>query len=543
MTRHDPNNIEETNMTLLESDTRPRTADITSVGAGELATLIAQGDISALEAVDAHIERIERVNAKLNAVVVRRYDVARAEARAADQQRARGEALGPLHGVPITIKECLDLEGTPSTFGLPSRANLRAAHDDVYVARMRAAGAIVVGKTNVAQILFYIESDNPLYGRTNNPWNPDRTCGGSSGGEAAIIATGGSALGLGTDIGGSLRYPATFCGIASLKPTAGRTPDAGRYSLPIGQRAIVSQVGVLARRVADVGLGLEVINGGSNPAVEPPMPLGDPARVDVSGLRVAYYTDDGTFQVAPAVRRAVREAADALKLRGARVSEWQPPDAAQALDLFYGIMSADGGAGFKYTLGRDKRDPRIGMLMTLLARSRPTLAAIGGLLRLLGQHGLAGGMSQFGHRDTWHYWQLVEAQMEYQCRFAEALDHGAGGPFDVVLCPVASLPAWTHGAARDLILGGAYTTLYNLLGYPAGVVPFTRVRADEEVGRTRSRDMVQQAAYKVEQGSAGLPVGVQVVARPWREHVALAAMRAIEDAARAHHDFPHMPAI
>ena len=140
-------------------------------------------------------------------------------------------------------------------------------------------------RSNVSQLLLFSESDNPVYGRTNNPWNLARTSGGSSGGQAAIIAAGGSPLGLGTDIGGSLRYPAAFCGIASFKPTAGRTPDPGRYSVPIGQRAVVSQVGVLARRVEDIALGLEIINGGRNPNVEPPMPLGDPATVDVTQLR------------------------------------------------------------------------------------------------------------------------------------------------------------------------------------------------------------------------------------------------------------------
>jgi fatty acid amide hydrolase len=527
----------------IDSSIQPHPSELGRLDASELTRLIASGAVSAIEAVEAHIERIEQVNPKLNAVVVKRYDQARKEARAADQRRAAGAQLGPLHGVPITIKECLDLEGTPATFGLPARASILAERDDAYVARMRAAGAIVLGKTNVAQLLFYIESDNPLYGRTNNPWNLNRTSGGSSGGEAAIIAAGGSALGLGTDIGGSLRYPAAFCGIASLKPTAGRTPDPGRYSAPIGQRAIVSQVGVLARRVADVGLGLDVINGGRAPAVEPPMPLGDYAGVNVAKLRVAYYADDGTFTVAPAVRRAVQEAAAALEQAGASVAEWRPPQVPHALELFYGIVSADGGAGFTATLGRDKRDPRNAMLMTLAARSRPTLAALGGLLRLLGQNGMAAGIGEFGHRDTWHYWQLVEAQMEYQRRFAEALDRDTGGPFDVILCPVASLPAWRHGAARDLILGGAYTVLYNVLGYPAGVVPVTRVRAGEELGRAPSRDMVQQTAYKVEQDSAGLPIGVQVVARPWREHVALAAMQAIEDAARAQADFPAMPPV
>jgi fatty acid amide hydrolase len=520
-----------------------KNAALTNLSTGELAGLIARGEVSAVEAVEAHIERIEQVNAALNAVVVKRYEAARAEARQADDRRARGEAPGPLHGVPVTIKECLDLEGTPSTFGLSSRAKLRATQDDVSVARIREAGAIILGKTNVAQLLFYYESDNPLYGRTKNPWNLDRTPGGSSGGQAAIIAAGGSPLGLGTDIGGSLRVPATFCGIASLKPTAGRLPDAGRYSVPIGERAIVSQVGVLARRVADVALGLEVINGGRNPTAEPPMPLGDPGAVKVSRLRVAYYTDDGTFQVAPAVRRAVLEAAEVLRSCGAQVTAWTPPDVPQAAALWLGIMSADGGRGLKETLGRDTRDPRVAPFLFFAGRSRPTLTLLGGLLKALGQRGLAGSLGGFGHRDTAHYWQLVAAQMDYQQRFLQALDQAEGGPFDVILSPACGLPAYTHGSFRDLLTAGGYALLYNVLGYPAGVVPFTRVRSDEEVGRAPSRDVMQKAARNVELGSAGLPVGVQVVARPWREHVALAAMRAIEEAASKRSDYPEVASI
>lgn len=530
-------------MAIRESQIAPRASDLTTLGASELAAAIARGDISALDAVEAHIDRIERVNGALNAVVFKRYDAARAEARAADARRVNGEPLGPLHGVPITIKECLDLEGSPSTFGLPARTHTVAMQDDLYVARMRAAGAIVLGKTNVAQLLFHTECENPLYGRTNNPWNLERTCGGSSGGEGAIIAAGGSPLGLGTDIGGSLRYPAAYCGIASLKPTAGRTPDAGRYSSPIGQRAIVSQVGVLARRVADVALGTEVINGGRDPNAEPPMPLGDLARVDLARLRVATYVDDGTFAVAPAVRRAVGEAAAALRAAGASVTEWQPPNVLEALDIFFSVMSADGGAGLKHTLGRDKRDPRIATIVALGGRSTTTLGLLGRLLRLAGQQGLAYSIKNFGHRDTWHYWQVVEAQMEYQRRFAQALDHADGGPFDLILCPATALPAWRHGAGQNLVLAGAYTALYNVLGYPAGVVPVTRVRAGEEVGRKPSRDLVQRSAYNTERGSAGLPIGVQVVARPWREHVALAAMQVIEDAARVQADFPMRPAM
>lgn len=507
-------------------------APITQLSASQLAARINKGELTAVEAVETCIARIEAVNPALNAVVVKRYQAARAEAREADARRARGDSLGPLHGVPVTIKECLDVTDTPSTFGLTSRASHKAEKDDVYVARLRQAGAIVVGKTNVAQLLIYAESDNPVYGRSNNPWNVERSCGGSSGGEGAIIATGGSPLGLGTDIGGSLRIPAAFCGITSMKPTANRTPDNGRFSVPIGQRAVVSQVGTMARTVEDVTLGLQIINGNHL------VPLGDPKTVDISRLRVAYYTDDGLFQVAPAVRRAVLETAELLKQQGASVTAWTPPHIAVAFGLFYSLLTADGGEGFKQTLGRDKKDPRTALLLLLAGRSRQMLQILSHLTNLLGQKALAQLLPSFGRRTVYQQWQLVENQMNYQQKFEEAMNKDQGGPFDIILCPATSLPAFTHGSTRDLGLAGSYTALYNVLGYPAGVVPVTRVRPGEEVGRNPSRDMVEKVAWQVETGSTGLPIAVQVVARPWQEHKALAAMQVIQEKARLHADYP-----
>jgi fatty acid amide hydrolase len=525
-------------MTIQDS---PISFDPCAATASELARRIADGSITSAEAVEAHIARIERVNPALNAVVVKRYDDARVEARDADRRRAGGEPLGPLHGVPVTVKECLDFAGLPSTFGLTSRARHAADADDPYVARLRAAGAIVLGKTNVAQMLLALESSNPVYGRTNNPWNLDRAPGGSSGGEGAIVAAGGSPLGLGTDIGGSVRIPAAFCGIAALKPTQGRTPDQGRASVPIGQRAVVSQVGVLARTVADVALGTSVIAGSRESELEPIVALRDYRAVDVATLRVAVFEDDGAFPAGTAVRRAVREAAAMLAAAGARVTTWTPPDTGAAVDLYFGLLTADGGRGLGALARGNKIDPTIAPLMMFAQRSRRTLGIIRALLNAVGQRGSSDKLRAFGYGDTHHYWQLVERQMDYRDRFLHALDSDEGGPFDVVLCPPCAVPAYIHGAARDLGLLGSYHLLANLLGFPAGVVPVTRVRPDEETGRATSRDMVYAAVNKVERNSAGLPLGVQLIARPWREDVALAAMQAIETAASVNADYPHTP--
>ena len=518
-----------------------QTTALTRLSATELAGRIARGELTAREAVEAHIARIEAVNAALNAVVVRRYDEARAEARAADERQARGEPLGPLHGVPITIKEAFAVTGTPATYGLRSRADPPAAEDDPYVARLRAAGAIILGKTNVPQVLLYNETDNPVYGRTNNPWDLARTPGGSSGGEAAILAAGGSMLGLGSDIAGSLRVPAAYCGICSIRPTAGRLPDFADFGMSPGQTAIASQAGPMARTVDDVALALGILNEGAHP--DAGRPLGDPALVDLAELRVAYFSDDGILPVAPAVRRAVTEAAGMLAGRGAQVTEWQPPPMQQAADLLFGIFAADGAQRLRRFMGRDPKDPRIAQTVLLARLPRPVVVALGGLLALAGQRQQRAIVRTFGHRDTDHYWQLVAAQQTYQHDFAAALDSAEGGPFDLVICPAHALPALPHGASKNLITAGAYSIFVNVLGYPAGIVPVTRVRQGEESDRRGSADVVLRAARAAERGTAGLPVGVQVLARPWREHVALAAMRAIEAGALASGEHPGMPQI
>lgn len=509
-------------------------ADVTSepqlcfLSARELARLISSGDLSAREVVDAHIDRIEAVNPKLNAVVVKRFDAARSEAAEVDAKRHSRETLPPLAGVPVTVKECLDLAGTPSTFGITTRSNIIAAADEPHIARLREAGAIVVGKTNDSQLLIRIESDNPVYGRTNNPWNLDRTCGGSSGGEGAVIATGGSALGLGTDIGGSSRYPAAFCGIVGFKPTAGRCPCLASFSIPIGQQAIANQIGVLAREVDDVIAGLVAIDGGGRPELGSGTRLQSIESVDLKALRVGFYTDDGVMRSSPAVRRAVNEAAAALQQASINVRPWQPPDIPEAFHLLYAIFSADRGAGMRRALGKSRVDPAIKPLMMISSFPPPVLAILRTFLNTVGQKNLAELTRHFGFTTVDAYWRLVQQIEDYRRRFLRTMQTAMGGPLDAVLGPACALPALPHGASKNLGSAGANTLLYNVLGYPAGVVPVTAVLQGEDSKRKPSHDIVEQTATKADLGSAGLPIGVQIAAPPWADHITLALMQALE---------------
>ncbi|HVW26857.1 MAG TPA: amidase family protein [Polyangiaceae bacterium] len=506
-------------------------------GARQLATMIARGDVSSVEVVRAHIARIERVNAPLNAIVVERFEEALEEAAELDRERARGQSAGPLHGVPITLKESLDLAGTPSTFGVTAHRHDFPARDDPYVARLRSAGAVVLGKTNVAQLLMFVETDNPVYGRTNNPWNLARSPGGSSGGEGAIIAAMGSPLGLGTDIGGSCRIPAAACGVVGFKPTAGRLPDLGRGSMPIGELAIPSQVGVLARRVEDVALALQVANGGSSPDADR-RPLGDPAAVDVSKLTVGYYVDDGFLSPCSAAVRAVHEARNALERRGAKVVPFTPPALTSALALFHEILAADGGRGMLRFLDGSPQDYRIRRLFKLTSAPRAGLFAIRALLRLSGRRKFESLLRSWGRHDTSSHWDAIARLEHYREQVSAALDRAGPSPIDVLLSPASALPAVRHGATAELGVIGAYCAIYNVLGFPAGVVPFTRVREAEQMTTPRSSDPMDVAALESERDSAGLPIDVQVAARPFREHVALAVMSALESVALERADRP-----
>ena len=517
----------------------PEARTLTEAGAAELAALIASGDISSAEAVERHIERIEEVNPKLNAVVWPLFERATADAAKADKARKGPDGVGALHGVPITIKDQFEVEGAPSTWGLPSRAGQLAKSDGPLVKRLREAGAIVLGITNVPQLLIYHESDNPVYGRCNNPWNAERVPGGSSGGEGSIIAAGGSPLGLASDIGGSIRVPAHFCGVHGFKPTSRRltTLDNPRF-FDFGLEAIISQPGPLARRVEDLELAMSVLAAPGQEKVDPgvpPVAWPDPRRVDPSKLRIATYIDDGFFPAAPGVRRAVGIAADALRAEGATVEAWTPPRVHDAIRIFYGLLSGDGGRSAKRALGSNPRTRQIKGLMQVVDVPNAVRAGVAAALEAAGHPRLAFIMRSVRPISADQYWLLVEERNQYQREFIAALD--AGG-FDAVICPPHALPALTHGASYYLGPAASYSMLYNLQGLPSGVISVTRVQAGEESDRKVSKDVVDKTAREVEQRSAGLPLGVQVAARHWRDDIVLAVMAAAERRLKDRPDYP-----
>jgi fatty acid amide hydrolase len=340
------------------------TEELCTLSASELAKQIRKGEVSSREVTEAHIRRIEAVDQDLNAVVIPLFDQARVQAEAADKKQGRGEPLGALHGVPVTIKEQFRVKGTDATIGVLSQVGKKYDSEGPLVTKLRKAGAIILGKTNVTQTLAGWESDNRVYGRTNNPWDLTRTPGGSSGGESAIIAAGGSPLGLAGDLGGSIRIPAHFCGLHGFKPTSGRltNDDFPAGLLAGGQETIIPQPGPIARTVADIRLAMEVLaipTAKETHDLVPPVPWPDPSQVQVKKLKIGFYTDNGFFPVSPAIRRSVEEAAHALDSVGVSVEPFTPPDVAEAVRIFLGILSAGGGADYQRLLDGEKPIPQI----------------------------------------------------------------------------------------------------------------------------------------------------------------------------------------
>jgi amidase len=418
--------------------------DVVAASAGELAAAIRTRRISSAEVVEAHLRRIDAANPIVNAIVQVTADAARAQARAADTRLARGGVVGPLHGVPFTVKDVCEVAGVISAAGLRSRAAFVPERDAVVVERMRSAGAILLGKTNCPPGGGGGETDNPVYGRTRNPYDPARTVGGSSGGEAAAIAARRSPIGVGSDSGGSIRVPAHFCGIASLKPTSGRVPATGTLNHPGGLSDHRTQIGPMARRVDDLGLAFPILAGedGCDSAVIP-MPVRDPAAVGLRGLRVAWYADDGLATPTPEIAASVRLAAGALRDAGAVVEEARP---------------------------------------ACLGDSRPI---------------------------TERYWQYARRQEVDVERLLGDWDAFRSAmlafvaSFDAILCPVDHRSATPPGEPAPLRFN--YTLPFSLCGWPCVVV---RAGTSDD----------------------GMPIGVQVVARSFREDVALAAARCVESA-------------
>lgn len=451
-------------------------------------TLIGSRKVSPVEVVEAHLRRIEEVNPSLNAIVTLADDVLD-RARTCQEKVMSGEVLGPLHGLPVTIKDTIDTAGLRTTSGSRIRAQHVPKSDATAVASLKAAGAIILGKTNVPEMAIPYESDNPVFGKTNNPHDLKRTAGGSSGGEAAAIAAGLSPAGLGSDLSGSIRVPAHFCGIAGLKPTVGRVPMDGHTPAVSGVVSLGACIGPMARRVEDLALLFKTL-------AQPTQFEAAQSRSmaldweSLRGLRIAWYTDDGVTPVANEVRGAVKTAAAALAGAGLELIEAIPPGVSKGAQLWIELFA--NAANSEITaLYRGREDEAGAQVARLLPKANNEPAEFEGKIETAER--------------------LAGAVMERERLREELLGWMKKTP--LILAPVGATAAFEHGAQRvnvdsksiGVFRAFSYAQTFNVFGFPGVAVP---------VGRTAS----------------GLPIGVQIVGRPFEEHLVLAAAGIIQAA-------------
>ncbi|MSP63802.1 MAG: amidase [Myxococcales bacterium] len=464
--------------------------ELLDASAVALAGLIRRRAISPLELVDAHIARIEEVNPRINALVADRFEAARAEARSVGEAIVRGGELPPFAGVPCTVKEFLAVAGMPQSAGIYSRRHVRATVDATVVSRVRAAGAIVLGVTNVPEGGLWMETHNPVYGLTRNPWDPARTAGGSTGGEAALIASGGSPFGIGADIGGSIRIPAAFCGIVGHKPTGRMVPNTGYWPPVAGEIGAYLVNGPMARRIADLWPLLQIMAGpDGHDAIARRFPPGDPAAVDLREVVVYPVESNGRTRVGEPMREAVRRAAKALSARGARVATLRTPGMRNAFAIWSAMLAGAPGASYAEVLGDGEAiRPLRELAKFAFGRSHHSAPAL-----------ILTAAEQVAKRFPGQIKRWIEAGRRLQTDLEAEL-----GPRGVLLHPPYTRPAPKHHHPMLTPFDFVCTAVFNVLEFPVTQVPMGF-------------------------GAEGLPLGVQVAARRGLDHLTIAVAGALEE--------------
>ena len=456
-----------------------------------LAKLIRHGELSSSEVVEGFIKQIEKVNPRLNAVVVPRYEVAREEAAEADRllRSSKRSALPPLHGVPCTIKESFALTGMPQTGGLVARSGVVASEDATAVARLRAAGAIPLGVTNVSELCMWMESHNRVYGRTNNAYDKGRIAGGSSGGEGSIVGAGASPLGLGADIGGSIRLPSFFNGVFGHKPTGGLVPGTGQFPNAENEAQRYNTTGPIVRHPEDLMPLLRLLAGpdGVDPECRP-QELGNPETVELSGLRVLDVAGNGFVSVTNDLQVAQRDCARALAERGALVERAEFPDLKRSLFIWSAMLSAAEGTSYRARLGEGRPISAVRELLKWsVGRSPHTLPSLG--LALLEQ------IPERLPSST----RYIDVGRRLRQTLIERI-----GPQGVMLYPSYASPAPKHLKPLFPPIRWVFTAIFNVMEFPVTQVP---------LGLDRD----------------GLPLGVQVVSIPGNDHVTIAVAKALAE--------------
>jgi Asp-tRNA(Asn)/Glu-tRNA(Gln) amidotransferase A subunit family amidase len=459
-------------------------SDLTSFSAARLARLMREREVSPVEVLEAHLRRAESLNPRLNAIVTFAPDAVE-RARAAEQLIMRGgDELPPLLGLPVTVKDTIDTAGLLTTRGSRVFADHVPATDAPAVARLRAAGAIVFAKTNTPELALDYTAENLLFGRTSNPYDAERTSGGSSGGCAAAVASCLTAAGLGSDLAGSIRIPAHFCGVAGLRPTAGRVPGAGHAPPVSGLHSLGASLGPLARRVSDLRLMFQMLagRGADHTSVTS---WEDESAAGLRGLSFAWYTHDGMVKATDETVAAVALAVGALESVGLQAREETPPGVEQATDLWLSM--------FEYATQRYVRAVYAGREELAGRAARVILERAG----------------RWGEPSLEHVLAAWDERDRVRARLLSWMEHTP-----LFVAPVGATAAFRHDEYGRVDINGERVATFRAFAYAHAANVFDLPAVCVPAGRTRD----------------GLPVGVQIVGRPFEESRVLAAARVVEAA-------------
>ncbi|KAF1632005.1 Fatty-acid amide hydrolase 1, partial [Eudyptes chrysocome] len=504
----------------------------------ELTGRLQEGSLSPKTVLYTYVEKALEVTQQTNCL---RHFIPECEEQLQEIQRQREKGL--LYGIPVSIKDHIGHKGHLSTCGLVQCLDALVQEDSVLVKVLKRQGAIPFAMTNVPQSLFNYDCSNPIFGQTLNPFNNQKSPGGSSGGEGALIAGGGSILGIGSDIGGSIRLPSSFCGLCGLKPTAERLSVWNTHLLNVDvcsrPTPVPCTLGPMARDVDSLALCMKALLCQDmfqlDPTV-PPIPFNEEVYSSSAPLRVGYYDTDGYFPLPPCMRRVVWETKGALQAAGHQLVPFSPPRIHYVMtELFLKTFFADGGRAWLDVFTGDIVDPSLKSQVNsckIPSLGKKLLALILKPLQfllLLKLKNVATISTCRSVKEMWNHHHQIEAyRTEFIARWRELR-------LDVVLCPVLG-PAFTTGYPGKLLTAISSTMLYNVLNFPAGVVPVSMVtEADEEELKLYQGwcdDPWDRTLKQAVAGAVGLPVAVQCVALPWREELCLRLMKEVETLSR-----------
>ncbi|KDR65722.1 hypothetical protein GALMADRAFT_260127 [Galerina marginata CBS 339.88] len=526
----------------IPQDISPIQSEYLKATASEIVSHIQKGEWTASQVLEAYIRRAAFAHAKTNCLTEVMLGPARQRAIELDAEFASTNRLkGPLHGVPISIKEQFEIAGVDTSVGFSQWVNKPAVKNADIINHLLDAGAIIYVKTNIPQTMFAFECSNPVWGRTTNPYNENYTCGGSSGGESALLAMDGSAAGIGTDIGGSLRIPATYCGLYSLKPASGRISFAGAKGPVPGFDGIATVAGPMGRSVADLELISRVLFGApcSNHSIAP-LPFREvqlPKK-----LKFGYYTSDNYIKASPACKRAVLETVEALREAGHECIEVQLPETNRAVNLFVALTSSDGYKTMLSHLGPDPKESAL-FLVTLGPKLPSVVRTFAAwiLESFMGDKMFADNLRVAKAKSVTDYWKLNAQRDEYAQMFYEKVWSEYG--VDNIIAPVQAIPQLPHGGCDNFSALAAATILYNVIDMPVGCLPVTRVdpskdQLTEEWNKEpgHGSPVMETGIYRGKKplydpdATKGMPINIQIVGKKWEEEKILAIMNVVDEA-------------